>query len=294
MPITLDSIVDWIIAYVVPFVIGAVVLLGLYRILQPLIHRLVSGLVHVQQAALSEASPAEETEKRAATLELVLEKVLRAALLIAFVFLVLGVFDLWPLLASLGLIAAAITLAGQQIVLDYLMGILILIEGPYFKGDWILINGPGVNVEGEVEEIGLRRTTLRDPVGSVHSVSNGLIRVSSNTTRVYSLVSVDVQVLRPTDLDRALAIAATVGRELASAPEWDGRLFEAPVETSVVALTLDGATIRVQRRVPPTLRGPVTSELRRRLSAALAAEGIGMGRWDTPPLPAGDPAMHSG
>ena len=287
---TLDTIVDWIVEYLVPLVIGVVVLLAIYRVLQPLIHRVVTGFVHVQQAALPESTPVEETQKRASTLELVLEKLLRAGLLIAIVFLVLGVFNLWPLLASLGLIAAAITLAGQQIVLDYLMGILILIEGPYFKGDWILVNGPGVNVEGEVEEIGLRRTTLRDSVGAVHSVSNGLIRVSSNTTRVYSLATVDVQVLRPADLDRALALAAKVGRELDSAPEWGGRLFDTPVNTWVIALTLDGAVIRVQRRVPPTLRGPVTSELRRRLSAALAAESIGMGRWDTPPLAAAEPA----
>jgi small-conductance mechanosensitive channel len=287
---TVDSIMDWIVEYLVPLVIGVIVLLALYRIVQPLIHRVVSGLVHVQQAALSEAIPAEETQKRASTLELVLQKFLRAALLIAIVFLILGVFDLWPLLASLGLIAAAITLAGQQIVLDYLMGLLILVEGPYFKGDWILVNGPGVNVEGEVEEIGLRRTTLRDSVGAVHSVSNGLIRVSSNTTRVYSLATVDVQILRPADLDRALAVAAKVGRELESAPEWGGRLFDAPINTWVIALTLDGAVIRVQRRVPPALRGPVTSELRRRLSAALAAESIGMGRWDTPPLSAAEAA----
>jgi len=289
---TLDTIVDWIVTYLLPLVIGVVVLVALYRILQPLIHRVVSGLMHAQQVALAEGTNEEtneETQKRAATLELVLGKLLRAGILLALVFLVLGVFDLWPLLASLGLIAAAITLAGQQIVLDYLMGILILIEGPYFKGDWILVNGPGVNVEGEVEEIGLRRTTLRDSVGVVHSISNGLIRVSSNTTRVYSLVSVDVQILRPADLDRALAIATKVGRDLASAPEWSGRLFDTSVETAVLALTLDGATIRVQRRVPPALRGPVTSELRRRLSAALTAESIGMGRWDTAPLPAAEP-----
>lgn len=289
---TFDDILDWIVQYALPLVVGVIVLLALYRIVRPLIHRVVSGLFHVQQVALSAEDAGEETQKRASTLELVLEKLLRAGVLIALVFLVLGVFDLWPLLASLGLIAAAITLAGQQIVLDYLMGILILIEGPYFKGDWIVVNGAGVNVEGEVEEISLRRTTLRDSVGAVHSVSNGLIRVSSNTTRVYSLATVDVQILRPDDLDRALAVAARVGQELENQPEWGGRLLESPVQTWVIALTLDGATIRVQRRVPPTLRGPVTSELRRLLSAALAAESIGMGRWDTAPLAAAVPVPH--
>ena len=64
------------------------------------------------------------------------------------------------------------------------MGILILIEGHYYKGDWIAIRGPLGAVEGEVEDIGLRKTTIRDNTGTVHNVSNGLIRLSSNLTRV--------------------------------------------------------------------------------------------------------------
>lgn len=286
---TVDRIVDWVIQYVVPLVVGGLVLFAIYRIVQPLIPRVVMAMLQVQQVAMPGVDQAEELQKRASTLELVLMKLLRAGVLLALVFLVLGVFGLWPLLASLGLVAAAITLAGQQIVLDYLMGILILVEGPYFKGDWIAVQGAGVNVEGEVEEIGLRRTTLRDGLGAVHSVSNGLIRVSSNLTRVYSLATVEVQIPRPQDLDRAIALAGRVGRELEEDREWGGRLYESPIDTWVTALTLDGATIRVQRRVPPALRVEATSELRRRLLAALAAESIGTGRWDTPPLPAAPP-----
>ena len=199
-------------------------------------------------------------------------------------------FDLWGMLAGLGLLAAALTLAGQAIVLDYLMGILILVEGPFYRGDWISIQAPGVSVEGVVEEITLRRTTLRDPLGALQSVSNGLIRVSSNLTRVYSLATVDVQIPRPQDLDHALAVAARVGRELESDGEWAGRVSPSPIETSVLALTLDGASIRLQRRVPPALRLEATSELRRRLLAAFAAESIGTGRWDTPPLAAAQPS----
>src|SRR6188474_536996 len=162
---------------------------------------LVTGLLHVQYTALAAETPADELRKRESTLKEVLGKLIRAGFLIALVVLVLGVFDLLGVLAGLGLLAAALTLAGQAIVLDYLMGILILVEGPYFQGDWIAINGAGVNVEGRVEEITLRRTTLRDGMGQLHSVSNGLIRVSSNTTRVYSLATVEVQVLRPPDVD---------------------------------------------------------------------------------------------
>src|SRR6188474_1955259 len=158
---------------------------------------LVTGLLHVQYTALAAETPADELRKRESTLKEVLGKLIRAGFLIALVVLVLGVFDLLGVLAGLGLLAAALTLAGQAIVLDYLMGILILVEGPYYKGDWISVAAaPWSVVEGEVDEIGLRRTTIRDGLGALHSVSNGLIRVSTNLTRLYSVAAVDVQILR--------------------------------------------------------------------------------------------------
>jgi hypothetical protein len=45
---------------------------------------------------------------------------------------------------------------------------------------------------------------------------------------------------------------------------------------------MDGATIRLQQRVPAGAQIVVASELRRRLAAALVAGSIGTGRWDTP------------
>ena len=283
---TLSELSGWIVRHGLALIVGGLILFAIYRVATSLVPRVVTGLVQVQQAALSAGEPTEELQKRTSTLQDVLDKLIRAGFLLGIVVLVLGVFDLFGALAGLGLVAAAITLAGQAIVLDYLMGIVILIEGPFFKGDWIAINGAGVNVEGQVEEITLRRTTLRDGLGQLHSVSNGLIRVSSNTTRVYSLATVDVQVLRPADLDRAIAVAGRVARELGAERGWDAPTGEAQIMTSVAGLTLDGATLRIQRRVPPSERGPATSELRRRLAAALAAESVGTGRWDTPPLPA--------
>ena len=281
---TLNELSSWILTHGLALVIGGLILFGLYRLADSLIPRVVGGLLQVQQAALSDDVPAAELQKRRTTLQEVLGKLIRAGFLLAIVILVLGVFDLFGALAGLSLVAAALTLAGQAIVLDYLMGVLILIEGPFFKGDWIAIKAPGVDVEGEVEEITLRRTTLRDTLGQLQSVSNGLIRVSSNMTRVYSLATAEIQILRPSDLDRALATAARVARDLGEGRGWDERFAAGPIETWVTGLSLDGATLRVQRHVPPNERAAATSELRRRLLAAFGEASIGTGRWDTPPL----------
>jgi small-conductance mechanosensitive channel len=272
---TLSELPGWVLRHGAALVAGGLILFVAYRVVASLIPRVVDALLGVQQATMPGAEPIEEVRKRKLTLEVVLTKLARAGFVIAIVLLVLGVFDLFGVLAGLGLFAAALTLAGQAIVLDYLMGILILIEGPFFKGDWIAINSAGVNVEGEVQEIGLRRTVLRDTLGSLHSVSNGLIRVSSNTTRVYAIAAAEAQIVRPADIDRAIAVAGRVARELGEERGWTGQLYESPIDTWVTALTENGATIQVHRRVPPSARLEATSELRRRLYAGLAAESIG-------------------
>ncbi|HEY4754158.1 MAG TPA: mechanosensitive ion channel domain-containing protein, partial [Candidatus Limnocylindrales bacterium] len=170
----------------------------------------------------------------------------------------------------------------QEIVQDYVTGFLILVEGPFFKGDWVRVGGPG-GVEGMVEEIGLRRTMLRDSLGTMHSVANGLIRQSSNWTRVFSIATVDVVVLHASDLDRALAVARETAESMRADPVWAASFAEGvPTDVLVTGLTVDGTTVRLQQRTPAGLHGPAASELRRRLAAAFAESMIGTGRWDSP------------
>jgi small conductance mechanosensitive channel len=285
-PVDTTQLTEWLSAHGAGLVIGAIILFVLFRLAQPAIHRAVVGLIAAQQRALPAGSaPAEELEKRAATLEDLLHKLVRALFVVAIAVLILSVFELWPLLAGLGLVAAALTLAGQAIVLDYLMGFLILIEGQYYKGDWIAVGGPQGAVEGEVEDIGMRRTTIRDATGTVHSVSNGLIRQSSNRTRIYSVASAEITVLRPQELDRAIEIARRVADDMAGEAEWAEVLLDSPVQTPVIALSPDGVTFRVARRVSPAGRLKVASELRRRLALALSQAAIETRRWDPSDTP---------
>ena len=59
-------------------------------------------------------------------------------------------------------------------------------------------------VAGTVEDFTLRRTTLRDLDGVVHTVPNGEIKVASNLTRVWSRINQDVTVAYGTDIDKAI------------------------------------------------------------------------------------------
>ncbi len=277
----MESLVTWITTHALGLVIGVVLLILVYRFAKPFTHRLVVTVLRAQQATLDGGgAPAEELRKRADTLEELLNKLIRVTAIVLVLILVLSVFDLWPMIAGLGLIVAALTLAGQSIVLDYLMGILILIEGQFYNGDWISIDGPNSVIEGTVEEVGLRRTTLRDTAGVVHSISNGQIRISSNWTRVYAVSSIQVHVLRGHDLTRALEVVEEVSKELMADPKWKDRITEAPAMTTISDMTLDGAVFWVRARTQPADRWTLSTEMIRRLAAAMAAEGISTARWD--------------
>src|SRR4029077_10897811 len=212
---------DWLQAHGLAIVFWAILLVVLYRFARPLIHRMLVGLFKAQAATLgTEEGQAVELDKRVKTLEDLLSKLLRAGILFAGVLVFIGLFDLWPVFAGLGIVAAALTLAGQSIVLDYMMGFLILVEGQYYVGDVVNVGG----IEGTVEEVGLRRTILRDSSGTVHSVSNGQIRISANFTRIYASAVVDIQGIRDEDVERAIEVMHKVGLDLAADPAWTDRL----------------------------------------------------------------------
>jgi moderate conductance mechanosensitive channel len=263
------ELIPWLSTHALPLLIAAVVLLLLYRWARPALHRLLVGMMRRQSDELDPALLA-EADRRVVTLEDLFAKVLKFAVGAAAVIVVFGVFDLWPMLAGLGLVLAALTLAGQSIILDYLMGILILLEAQYFKGDLVQLG----TVDGTVEEVGLRRTLVRDVQGTLHSVSNGTIRVSSNRTRQYAAAIVDVDGIADRDVEAVIEILVAVGAAVAADEQFGPMLLETPAYAGTIRLSSVGATLRLSGRVRPESRAVVEAELRRRVAAGMAARGI--------------------
>lgn len=251
------------------------------RFARPIIHRILVRVMSVQAAQLEGPARAAEVTKRVDTLEDVLSRLVKYAVVIAVVIVAFSLFDLWALLAGLGILAAGLTLAGQSIVLDYLTGILLLFEGPFYIGDVVTING----VQGTVEEIGLRRTTLRDVSGTVHSIANGEMRITSNMTRYYAHAVVDIVGVPVPDVEKAIEVMNTVGTELAADEEWKDSFLEAPTYRSTLAFTDLGVTLRMGGRVVPSDRWRVASEMRRRLSVGLAQAGVAPNHRLLSPIP---------
>jgi small conductance mechanosensitive channel len=178
--------------------------------------------------------------------------------------------DVGPAIAGLGVVGVAVGFGAQHLVRDYLNGALILIENQFSKGDVIRAAG----VSGTVEDFSLRRTTLRDLDGVVHTVPNGEILVASNLTRVWARINQDVTVAYGTDIDAATGVVDDVGREMAADPLWKRRVLEAPRVDRIAALGEYGVTLKILGTVRAPDQWAAAGELRKRLLAAFREHGI--------------------
>jgi moderate conductance mechanosensitive channel len=280
-----DALVGFLEANWFALIFWSVLALVVFRLIRPIVRRLADQVIQSREAKGIDPAELNELRKRLATVEDLVAKLLRATVILVVLVVVLTLLDLVSVILALGLLLAGIAIAGQSIVLDYLMGILILVEGQFYVGDTVTIATGNVTVSGVVEEIGLRRTILRDVSGTVHSVSNGEVRVSSNLTRVYAVLQVEIPVVAEADLERAIAVINRVGAEMYGDPEWSTRLLEAPAYGAIPSVSDLGVTLRAIGRVQGADRFAAASELRRRLLVAFAAENIAVAQRLRQPAP---------
>lgn len=279
----LQEVVSQVALALAKLAVGLFVLIVLYRLALILIDRAVPRLTTARTTALGVGPQApEEKQKRIATIQGLLRRLVRVAAVFAFAVLLLDAAGQLELVAALGVVVLTVLLACQAIVLDYVMGLMILLEGPFHRGDWLRV-AMIPPVEGEVVEVDLRRTVLRDADGAVHNVSNGLIRTASNFSRGYSVAATEVTIVRASDLEKALVIAReVVADERVFGDEHGvGALLDDPrPEAWITRLTPDGCTMRASRRVKPGTGVRASSELRRSLVAGFEAASIAVSRAD--------------
>lgn len=269
----LDDLRATLVEDVLPVLIVVVVAIVLLRVVRPLLRNLISRVMLGNVVGLADDDPvAIETNKRLTTVQTLADSVLRIGTWLIVVVIVLGILNLTAVIAALGFAAVAIGFAGQDFVRDYLAGFFILVENQFYVGDTIRVG----TVSGDVEELTLRHTSLRDVDGTLHIVSNGEIRIASNMTRVFARVNLAVPLPWGTDLARVAEVLDAVGAELAADPAWRDRLLGPLTADRVQELGVTGPTVLVQGEVRAGEQWAVRSELRRRILAALTAAGINL------------------
>ena len=234
------------------------------------------GTRHLLERRSEEAGtgvlPAAELERRVATIGRLTVRIAGTVITVIAVLMALRLFgiDIGPAVAGLGVFGIAVGFGAQTLIRDWLAGIFVVLENQYSHGDVVRIAG----VEGVVEDFSLRRTTLRDLDGTVHTVPNGQIVVASNMTRVWAPVNLDVIVADDAGQARAAELIGRVGADLQADPAWASRLLDSPRVARVEALPDGSVQLKVVGQVRAAEQWSVASELRARILAALTKEGI--------------------
>ena len=251
-------------------VIATLVALWLAR---RLVRGTVSALVNREATeGTAQELSAIEVRKRSETLQGLADGLVRALILVVAFVMALDKFGLniGPAVAGLGIAGVALGFGAQSLVKDYLAGTFILIENHFSKGDVVKI----ADVSGTVEDFTLRRTTIRDIDGTVHIVPNGLIGVTSNLTRVWARINLDVTVAYGSDIDLVIEVVNELGRKMADEPAWKRRVLETPRVERVEALGEYGVTLKILGSVRAADRWSAAGELRKRVLAAFKANNI--------------------
>jgi small conductance mechanosensitive channel len=175
---------------------------------------------------------------------------------------------------ALGAVAAvAVSFAAQNLVKDFVNGLLILVEDQYALGDEVQIGDAG----GVVERLNLRLTQLRAADGRLITIPNHEVNRVENKTRLWSRVDFRVAVACETDVDKALAMLSDVANEMANEPMWRPLILEAPQVLGVEDISHAGIVLRLLIQTLPFKREDVARELRRRVKIAVDREDIGFG-----------------
>lgn len=258
---------------VIPIVVIIIAAFVAIRLARAFVHGVVKTLLdrEASEGTAQELS-ALELKKRMDTLDALGGRTLQAFIVMIAGLMVLGRagLDIGPAVAGLGVVGIAVGFGAQSLVKDYLNGALILIENQFGKGDVVRAAG----VAGSVEDFTLRRTTLRDLDGVVHTIPNGEIRVASNMTRVWSRINEDITVVYGTDIDKAIDVVDRVGAEMAGDPRWKRRVLEAPRVERVAALAEYGVTLKVLGTVRAADQWAAAGDFRKRLLDAFKTNGI--------------------
>jgi small-conductance mechanosensitive channel len=238
-------------------------------VVRALAHRVINRLT--ERAAVAEAGT-ERREQRARALGSILRSGVSILVFGIAALTILGDLgvNLTPLLLSTTVLGVALGFGAQNLVRDYLAGILMLVEDHYGVGDTINLK----DATGTVEAMTLLTTRLRDVNGVVWHIRNGTIESVGNESQGWSRAVIDYPVPYGEDLGRIRALMEEAAGSLFSERGWRTLMLEKPEVWGAQELSSKEVTMRIVAKTAPMRQWEVARELRARVKAALDAAGV--------------------
>ena len=180
LPKNLEAALDWFTGAPLNITVIIILALSIARFGQRWITRFMNRIATADLIPGPKRSGIRQKE-RAKTTSTVLKSTLNGVIWLIAIFMILAEFglNLGPLIASAGVIGVALGLGAQTLVRDILSGIFMLVEDQYGVGDKIDV----LDVQGVVETVGLRITTVRDGKGTIWYLRNGEILKVGNKSQ---------------------------------------------------------------------------------------------------------------
>lgn len=234
-------------------------------------HRIIDKTVRVAIRTSKYSSSVAEV-KREDTLINIFNTSLKIVILIIMSMMILQEFgiQIGPMLAAAGVVGLALGFGGQYLIRDLITGLFIILENQYRMGDIIEIDGTG----GVVEDISLRKTTLRNLDGTIHHIPHGEIKKVSNLTKDFSRVNLDIGVSYNASLDEVIEVVNQTGIALAEDGDWKSAILKAPQFLRVDDFADSAVMIKIVGETEPLQQWAVAGEFRKRLKIAFDKAGI--------------------
>jgi small-conductance mechanosensitive channel len=230
-----------------------------------------------QKAAEAEKDPAtaRPARRRATVIGLIAGTVQIVAWVTVLLILMseMGV-PLGPLFASAGVLGVALGFGAQTVVKDTLAGLFIALEGQFDVGDVLDLQTEGGPVTGTVEGLTLRVTIVRQYDGTLSTVPNGSIQVTSNKTRGWGRAIVDVRVALTEDPERVRTVLDALFAQMAGEEPLKDWLRDPPKVLGVTQLTDTAQVIRAVADTLPNHRLEAERTLRARVTTCITENGI--------------------
>jgi moderate conductance mechanosensitive channel len=188
---------------------------------------------------------------------------------------VLNVFDIpyQPLLASAGILGVGIGLGAQSMFKDMITGIFIVVEDQFNVGEVVVL----ANLKGTVEDLSLRRTTVRDSDGTLYVIPNSQITTVSNLSRDYSVAALPVSVDASANPDKVMEVLRKLADEVRNDPAFRQIAIANPDILGINDIRGREIIYQINIRVRANQRDGVLRELRRRIVLVFEKEGIPLG-----------------
>lgn len=238
-----------IVGLIIAGIIGNIVLRILIR---RVVNQVVNGVKkahNVDETKELTSSPVQALRavQRTRTLGSVLNNTATWVIVMVVIILVLTElgFSVTALIASAGIIGAALGFGAQSLVKDILNGLFMVFEDQLGVGDVVDL---GV-ASGVVERVGIRITEVRDVSGTLWFVRNGEILRVGNHTQDWSRVILDLPVPYESNIDEIQTLLLDAAKAFAASQEWKRKVVEEPEIWGVQSLTAEAITLRLVVKV---------------------------------------------